>query len=422
MPIENMPMRTRWKFALALGTLAAVNLGCTRSDTGSSPALSIRESRSPAGPGSGEPNLSATTDGRVLLSWVQTEADSRHSLRFSLRDGNRWSDPLTVTSGENWFVNWADFPSVTALDESSLAAHWLVKSGGDPHAYDVHISLSADGGKSWSEAVVPHRDSTKTEHGFVSMLPWADERFLAVWLDGRNFAAATHKHGSDSTSSNEMMLRFATMGRDGRLYNEGTLDERVCDCCQTAAVLTPNGAVVAYRDRSSEEVRDISICRYQSGRWSEPCTLFPDGWELFGCPVNGPAIAARGERVAVAWFTASHNAPHAKVIFSDDEGLTFGPPIVIDDGDPLGRVDVVVLEDASALVCWLESTDEGADIRVRRVLPDGSVGRSFGVGSSDAGRASGFPHMARSGDEVHIAWTQPGSTPVVRTAVAKVNP
>jgi hypothetical protein len=451
---------TRSTLIILFGALTAVALGCSRNDTGSSPLLDIRESRSPAGPGSGEPNLSVTPDGRVLLSWVQKEG-SRHSLRFSARVGNRWSDPITITSGENWFVDETDVPSVIALDERSLSAHWLVRSGRNRRAHDVCIAFSSDGGASWGEAVVPHRDSTKTEHGFVSMLPWGGDRLLAVWLDGRNFSAAAHSQRrvaatsnaparlgraaaaskaapghersaatsqtaggkkGPSAASNEMMLRFAVLGRNGRQYDEGTLDERVCDCCQTAAVLTPNGAVVAYRDRSDEEVRDIALRRYENGRWSEPQVVSADGWKLVGCPVSGPALAAMGQRLAVAWFTAAYTAPHVKVIFSEDEGLTFGLPVVVDDGAPIGRVDVVLLEDGSALVCWLESSDDGATIRVRRVWKDGSVGRSQRVAPRDAGGASGVPRMARAGDEIHFAWTQPGDPPVVHTAVAKVQP
>src|SRR5687767_15232809 len=88
--------------------------------------LAIRTSESPAGTDSREPDLSATSDGRVILSWIQKVADKRYALRMAEHDANGWSAVRTVAEGENWFINWADFPSVIALNDGTLAAHWLV--------------------------------------------------------------------------------------------------------------------------------------------------------------------------------------------------------------------------------------------------------------------------------------------------------
>ena len=134
----------------------------------------------PALEGSGQPNLFRDTRGRVLMSWVEKTAEKRHRLRFAERHAARWSEPQTVAEGDNWFVNWADFPSVVVLPDQSIVAHWLVKSAADTYAYDVNISRSTDRGRSWSKPVVPHRDGTRTEHGFVTLVPMADGRVGAV--------------------------------------------------------------------------------------------------------------------------------------------------------------------------------------------------------------------------------------------------
>jgi hypothetical protein len=78
------------------------------------PPLMIRTSESPAGTDSREPELNATVDGRIILSWVEKVADKRYVLRFATRNADKWSNAATVAEGENWFVNWADFPSVVA--------------------------------------------------------------------------------------------------------------------------------------------------------------------------------------------------------------------------------------------------------------------------------------------------------------------
>jgi hypothetical protein len=396
--------------------------GCTGAQTEQAdPPMTVSEMETPAEPGSGEPNLAVAADGRVLLSWIEPVSDKGHALRYASRvKGGSWSEAKTITEGRNWFVNWADFPSVAALPDGTLFAHWLAKSGPGTYAYDVRIATSRDGGKSWSSSIVPHRDGTQTEHGFVSMTPWSAQEMGVVWLDGRKTAGRSH--GDHGGASAEMSLVHTTLASDGRLGAETVLDGRVCDCCQTDAAQAQGTTVVVYRDRSEKEVRDISIVRFVDGRWSAPHPLASDGWEINGCPVNGPAIAAAGADVAVAWFAAPVDKPRVTVAFSTDSGATFGPPVAVDDGRPLGRVDVVLLGGGAALVAWLEQVEASASLRVRRIRADGGRGDAVTVAESSQARSSGFPRMVRSGGEVTIAWRDAAEPPKVRSAVLSVPP
>jgi hypothetical protein len=285
------------------------------------------------------------------------------------------------------------------------------------HAYDISIASSMDAGKTWSKPVVPHRDGTRTEHGFVSMLPMNSGRASAFWLDGRNFKDNSQQ---DHGSANEMTLRYAAIDVKGQVSDEAVLDARVCECCQTSAALTSEGPIVVYRDRSEKEIRDISVVRFSQGRWTEPRTLYADGWLIQGCPVNGPSVSADGRRVAVSWFTAAQETSRVKVIFSSDCGVTFGQPFQVDEGAPMGRVDVVILPDGSALVSWLERTAKGGEVKVRRVRPDGSRDPAVTVAESSTARLSGFSQMTRSGRDIIFAWTDPGTPSRVRTAAGRI--
>jgi hypothetical protein len=296
------------------------------------------------------------------------------------------------------------------VGEGRLAAHWLQRAGPGTYAYHVKLALSRDDGLTWSDAITPHTDTSNTEHGFVAM--WSEGDALgAAWLDGRKYDKDGHH------PSNEMSVMSTTITPDGRRGAESPLDGRACDCCQTAAAVTADGPVVVYRDRSPEEIRDISIVRRVNGRWTEPAPLHRDGWKINACPVNGPAIDARERAVAVAWFTAANGEPRVNMAFSSDAGATFGRPIRLDGGAPAGRVDVGLLPDGSALVSWIERTGgDTAAVQVRRVMRDGKASAPITIAASSAARASGFPRMGISRDYVMFAWTQPGRPSSVKVA------
>jgi hypothetical protein len=385
-------------------------------------ALVVQEINSPAGSDSREPELFSTADGRVILSWIEKVGEKRYALRFALRDGAGWSETHTVAEGDDWFVNWADFPSVIQLSDGSLAAHWLVKSGSGTYAYDVRISRSKDGGETWSKPIIPHTDATQTEHGFVSLLPLQDGRIGAVWVDGR--ATKDLKEGHDEEEAPlpvSMQLRYAAIDAEGKLSDEAVLDERICECCQTSAALTSEGLIAAYRDRSEQEVRDIHFVRRQPEGWSSPRPVHADNWKIKGCPVNGPSVASDGKRVALAWFTNEGDSPRVQVAFSVDAGATFGAPVRVDEGDAIGRVDIVMLADGSALVSWMASGDEVGANKVRRVAADGTLSPVSIIAQTNVLRSSGFPRMARQGDTVYFAWTQFGKPSQIRTAAADVS-
>ncbi len=401
-------------FALYLAAASCLFGGCRRGSPETSVRLPAQIIDSPTGPGSAEPDLYTTSDGKIYLSWIEP-VGTGHALRFSVRADGGWSAPKVVATGDDWFINWADFPSVIATPGGALAAHWLRKSGAGTYDYDVAVGRSLDGGTSWSSGATPYKDKTKGEHGFVSMLPWSGNDVLVVWLDGRHLAA--EGDGESEHSRSAMMLRMAIVDRNNQARGETSLDDRVCDCCQTSAALTTSGAVIAYRDRADGEIRDISIMRVlRDGRMTEPRPVGTDGWEINGCPVNGPSLAADGDRVAIVWFTAADDLARVNVAFSGDEGETFAPPIRIDDGEPMGRVGIALLQDGSAVVSWMEYVGDGADIRLRRVLPDGRPENSHTLARSSVDRASGFPAIASNGHEVLVAWTEVGDPSRVRAA------
>lgn len=367
----------------------------------------------PALEGSRYPHLAAG-GGQLVMSWLQALPQGGFALQHARwRDGS-WAPAATVARGDDWFVNWADFPSVVPLTGATLAAHWLQQKTGSVYSYDVRMAVSADGGASWSAPMSPHDDDTPTEHGFVTLFE-ADRGIEAVWLDGRHTGGG---HDHEGAASGAMTLRTTTLGPNGlRVGPDLEVDARVCDCCQTDAALSADGPVVVYRDRSAHEVRDIAVLRRIGDRWSEPVQVHEDGWKIDACPVNGPAIDAHGRTVAVAWFTAP-DVPRVRLAFSQDAGRTFARPIEVARGDVTGRVDVVLLDDGRAVVSWLQSAEGGAEIRAQPFDGRGAAGVPVVIAASSVQRASGFPQMVRAGEGLLFAWTDAAGPAQVRTAYA----
>lgn len=376
--------------------------------------LRIAPIDSPAAPESGQPQLSVSSRG-VILSWIE-RAGARASLKFSERTKNGWSAPRTAASGDNWFVNWADVPSVIRLDDGTLAAHWLQKSGAGTYAYDVRLSYSKDDGRTWAPSFTPHDDRTQTEHGFASLFQMPGAGLGLVWLDGRAMKGGHGEHGGG-----DMSIRFAAYDRDWKQIADTPLDQRVCECCPTSAVVVRDSVVAAFRNRSDEEIRDIHVVRLENGKWTVPAPVHNDGWRIPACPVNGPVLSARGNDVAIAWFTTKDDQPHAYAAFSADAGRTFAPPIRLDDGVSMGRVDIELLPDGSAAALYIEFAENRTQVRVRRLMRSGERSAPVVVAGIENARSSGYPRMALHGGELVFAWIErEDNTPRVKTGSAKL--
>ncbi len=378
---------------------------CTETTPLASPTLT--EIPNPCKSG-GEANLFVSNNGDAYLSWVEYLNDTTDALQFSKLETDHWSTATTIATGNDWFVNWADFPSLAVHgDGKTLAAHWLQKSAPGTYDYDVHISQSSDQGKNWSTDFILHRDSIAAEHGFVTLIAAPQNRILATWLDGRNTKtgeASSDDHGHGHGGA--MSLRTAEFDEEGNIFSEVELDDRICDCCQTDAAMTPQGPIIVYRDRTAEEIRDISIVRKIGLDWTQARNISNDNWHITGCPVNGPAVSTFKNEVAVAWFTAANEKPMVKVIFSKDAGATFSAPLIIDDIDPLGRVDIF-LEKGNTYLTWLDKKEDQAAIKLAIIDSKTSTLLSqHTLIETSAKRKSGFPVLEKIKDRLILAWTE----------------
>ncbi len=363
---------------------------------------------------------------RSFLTWIAFVDDSTEALMITEYTDDSWVEATEISRGSDWFTNWADFPSLVSFDSAGqiLITYWLQKSSPKTFDYDIHMTVSRDGGNTWGQSFVPHKDGVRAEHGFVSMTSTGQGEVMAAWLDGRNTKSGSHEVNQDHGHGHggPMTLRSALIGQNGEVRQSRELDNRVCDCCQTSIAGIEDGFIVVYRDRSDDEVRDIYGTRWIKGEWSDPEPVHQDNWQIGGCPVNGPVVTSMDTSVAVAWFAMVQNSPEVKLSFSDDNGQTFSDPFILSSQSPIGRVDVELINTDLAAVTWIDQKEDGAIIVLQFVDRFGAVKDSTVVAEVQSGRQSGFPRMAKMPENrLLITWTGGLDSKMVKTAIVDYN-
>lgn len=367
--------------------------------------------------GSGEPFL-LKSDNQIYITWIQSQGYQDSLYLSILKKDTSWTKPKLIITGKDWFVNWADFPRLQSFKgkyQDHLIIAWLVKSDTATFSYDIYYALSHDEGNNWSSPKILHDDGVKAEHGFISMSLVNDSVIFAAWLDGRNAQILNKGH---EDHGGEMTLRGAYIDRHGEKLQEYELDARVCDCCQTATAISPKGPIVAYRDRSEKEIRDIGIVFIDPNGLKDSHIFNPDNWTIHGCPVNGPALLAKDESIIYAWYTAPDNLARCYISFSQDEGKTFSAPRRIDQGSPLGRIDLCWINENDGLITWMEKTGETqATLMGQKFSKRGQLGKIEPLTNLLASRRSGFPQAEALDGHVIVVWTDTiGQAPQVKMA------
>jgi BNR repeat-like domain len=363
--------------------------------------LSATQFSNPAGAGSLQPNWSVAPDGAIVLNWIEPSNDGAASLKYAVRHGDAWSQPVTIASHHHFFRHPAEVPEVIETGPGHWLAHWVENQESSDAEY-VFVSSSTDG-THWTAPLQAHRDRSPVQHGLVSMAANPDGGASVFWLEALK--------GEDAP----VYLMRTIVDSFGKEVNEERLDDDVCACCPTAVTKTAKGLLVAYRDHTAKNIRDIAVLRFENGKWSPSKIVNNDNWQIDACPVNAASVAAKGDRVAIAWYTAANNSPQAKLAFSSDDGATFGKPVVVSTGHALGYVATVLDDSGNATVSWLEQGTGGVRVLVRNVSAAGTAGPVLEIAKGDKS-ALGYPKMTRSPKGTFIAWCD-GTR--VRTAVLR---
>ena len=177
-------------------------------------------------------------------------------------------------------------------------------------------------------------------------------------------------------------------------------------------------SAIAARRRSATSTCRVS--RTASGRDAQ--IVHADNWEIDACPVNGPALSARGRQLVAAWFTGKDDKGQAFAAFSDRRRTHLGR---IRSSSTIRR-----RWDTSMSRCSTTAPRSRPGSSSPTTAASSACGASSRRGCAPPSitingdsRVSGYPRVARSGNELVFAWTEGSEgegTQKVRGAIAKL--
>ncbi len=388
-----------------------LSIACLAAAAGWAQGLTLEALPNPSGNGALQANWSAAPNGGAILSWIAPAKANLYELRYAVRRDSKWSEPRTVAANRHFFRHPAELPEVEQLSETLWLAHWVEMPQESSDAEFIYVSSSADG-VHWTPPLMANQDRRPVQHGLVSMIGSGSGEASLFWLE-------TPK-GEDGPG----YLMRSVVNASGKETKEEAIDMDVCSCCSTAVAKSAKGLIVAYRDHTPADIRDISVVRLENGHWTQPKNVHADNWKLDACPVNGPAIAAKGDEVVVSWFTAAQDSPRTEIAFSQDDGSTFGKTTVVSTGHSEGFTSVVITENGlagngGAIVSWIEQghrqSSPTSRLLVRAVDQGGAAGPVLEV-TTGSRTELGNPRLLQTGRSTLIAW---GTGSKILSAVLK---
>lgn len=403
----------------------------TKSTTATSAPAKLADVSSPVrvsaeGLNAAEPAVAAGREGSAYVAWVGHGAGKEADVWLSRVEGaekKSGGEPARVNPKPGEATAWrGDAPSVAVAQDGAVYVAWTARAGGGAHATTLYVSASRDGGRSFGEPARVNDDSKPGVHGMHSLAVGEDGRVYVAWLDERDIP---EEHGGDAQAAKQMSGKmpmpmqhgeqnrevFFSYSSDGghTFAKNRRVAVEACPCCKTALAVSRGGRVyVGWRQVLPGDFRHVAVASSADGgeTFDAPTVVSDDRWELRGCPVSGPALAAgEGERLTVVWFTAGDAGnPGLYASESQDGGRTFAPRRVLSEVSVRGTPQL--LSDARGNFAVFEG--EGADGSA--ALFEVSLNRENGAAPNDRAQlgAGELPAAALLDGRIYAAYISKG--------------
>lgn len=226
-------------------------------------------------------------------------------------NGATWQPAIRVTSKpEPVSADGENRPKIAFGPRDEIYVSWTSPTS-DKFTGDIRFTRSLDGGKTWSEPSVVHRDRQLITHRFESMLVDGTGRIWVAWIDKRDLTLA---QAAKRDYAGAAVYYAYSDDRGASWRGDYKLADNSCECCRIGLTLDEKGRAVAmWRHVFPPNERDHAFALLQpegKGVVIERATT--DRWEIDACPHHGPSLAvtADGTRHAV-WFNQANGEGRA---------------------------------------------------------------------------------------------------------------
>ncbi|WP_435355859.1 sialidase family protein [Emticicia sp. SJ17W-69] len=252
------------------------------------------------------PSFTNSPDGKIILSWVETEKISKKvSFFYSIYDGYLFGEKIKVPIVDSASTHAEGMPRLAIKKDGSMIVTFELKKDNPTSRFgsDLLYVYSKDG-KNWSapDYVQSDRNPNKS-HSFSRTVRLADGEIGVVWLD-------------EKLTSKGRSVKFAKTSVGKGFGEPKVIDNQACECCRIEAIIDPKGVLhIFYRDVYEDESRDMSyiFSKDDGESFSEPRNVYPDKWQVNACPHAGPSATVNTKGIWMTWFTGKENAAGIKV-------------------------------------------------------------------------------------------------------------
>lgn len=271
------------------------------------PGVGAPKTLSTSGIGAAGPYFTVDHKGNAVLCWSEQDAkDSLYRLKYAVYDPQKdqFGASFTVPGSAGCSISAESMAKVAFKADGTVMAVFAKRFPEEksPYAGAIYYSMSADEGKSWSEPVFLHTDTSHTYgRSFFDLSRLKDGEIAAVWLDGR--------YGKSIKGS---ALFFNRTKKGKGFVAETCVDKGTCECCRTDLMTDEQGNLhLAYRSilfptaLSDKQVRDMVYKKSTDNgqTFSAARAISNDNWEINGCPHSGPTLALANGVLHAVWFT-----------------------------------------------------------------------------------------------------------------------
>jgi hypothetical protein len=375
----------------------------------------------------------ASTGDFVAVAWSASEEGGATDLFVAVSEdgGGSFSPPVRVNDVPDDVNVYGEQPPRVALGSGAPPPVYITWTSADreKELSFLRFSRSLDGGKTFEPAATLHAPNLPGSRGWHSLTVSPSGQVQSVWLDARPLHAGSlfdrvlpiaHAHEHE-----------AHMGLYHLVWDGGTppeaqrLFEPVCECCKTAMAVGRDGSVyAAWRHIYEDNYRDIAFAVSRDGaRFGEAVRVNEDGWQINGCPDDGPSMVVDGSnRVHLIWPTLVHEKTDMGIFHaSTADGVAFSERSPLPGAGGMDPSHPQLSLDGSGRLAavWDEMVGNQRRVVMTRAVPAGDRTPVWSepelLDEGADGSSATYPVVAASGSGVLVAWTsQAGDESVVR--------